>query len=235
MISKFGRFINELKTSTYLKAADKLARIGHINRSKLLKSYSRYHLNIGLGTFNLNCNIVEKTIPRRISIGIEDYDPNSPVISPNKIIKGGPLPCYFANISSFFAENLPEEANHISNGEKLDFVFFLRFSHPEIEMPFSPFSISIEGKWIGDFLKIESNPVIGRGLEGEFELFTRFSDRRSALKFRKLLFDKDQFLKYLEKGEYSVLREFFMEHSNMEEFKKFFDVLKNIPINSLYR
>jgi len=101
-----------------------------------------------------------------------------------------------------------------------------RFQRDNYELE-TPFIISTSVIWENEMFKIaEEDPRI-LSKEGQKILF---SDRKSALKFKRTL---EKLSEYYPK-EFNKIKESFMDNSLGEEWGKYLDTIKNIPINMFY-
>lgn len=94
---------------------------------------------------------------------------------------------------------------------------------------FEMFMISISLDWISDEeFKLSDKNISLYEMENGI---IKFSDRKSAMKFKNI-FDKKTVNKRI--SGFDELRNFFMEFSSAEELYKLFDKIKSISTNDLY-
>jgi hypothetical protein len=237
MIKKFDEFkINELKWSTYRSAAEKLKKLGgrHKDRAKDLTRHTYIMGGRHLGLFNVNCDIVRKLSMNYITRQHEKM--NFVVLSDRKdaglneeILKQAPLPVYitgsmWVNVKESFSDD------DLVSCSGLDFMFFAIPEDESIEDTFEMFMLTIPIKWISD-----EQFVLSDHPNSFFEMdlgIVKFSDRKSAIKFRNQLLSQENLKDHLDG--YQNLREFFMEFSQADQWEKLFEKMKKININQLY-
>jgi len=244
MIHKWNDFqkVNELKHSTYSIAATKLRRLGgvHKERASKLSQWSYISLGKHLGTFNMKFDIQ--------SIEFENWKTKEKTwencLLPNKItsknvnrrinmVKEGPLPVYIwgglvDNPYEFYGDNPYENMTHIS--------CMLGAISEECYYTSYCFFISVKVEWIDGYMKIvPGSAELGTVHSGDSDVegIAFFSDRQSALKFKKQFLTQDNMRNMVDGFE--ELREFFMEHSTGEEWGNYFKELQSISVNKIYQ
>lgn len=249
-IKKFGNFnpINELKWDTYRNAAKKLAAMGHKNRSAKLIKHSFIVGNRDLGEFNVNAIIYEKLSMNYLKKEKEKmlFVANSEIITSdgdlkiNKdksktnaeyatIVDRGPIPVYISGIAAMdpieeYGEDEITECDHINI-----FINAIPSKEDRISESFELFGISVKIEWIdGKFIINDDEPASLFELGDEI---IKFSDRRSAIKFKNI-FDVKNSSKIESMGE--RIEDFFYEYSTHNEWVKFFQKIKSINTNLLY-
>lgn len=246
MVKKFTDFISEeLKPSTYYKAASMLRQLGgkHISRAKDLEDWIIKKRAKEYGEYKININVVEtisrdKTNQDKKTI---DYWPLSkPVIDNNygnnRIIKKGPLSSAYTGFDIFdpLDEYTREDMHNLTD-------IWINFSFKPLEddtdvfvnpYTISCFTIKVSVSWKKEN---ESHFMVVDGIElvsapNDFESKILFSERKDALKFKRTV------LNNLNKEKnYDYIRQFFLEFSDSEQLEKITSLIKEIPINKLYQ
>ena len=244
MIKKWNDFqkINELKHRTYQDAAVKLRRLGgvHKERASKLDQWSFISLAKHLGTFNMKFDIQ--------SVEFENWKTKEKTwedcLLPNKItsknvnrrinmVKEGPLPVYIwgglvDNPYEFYGDNPEDNMTHIN--------CMIGAISEECYNTYYCFFISVKVEWVDDVMKIVPGSAeidsVHSG-DSDVEGIAFFSDRQSALKFKKQFLNQDN-MRNMVDG-FDELREFFMEHSTGEEWNNYFNELQLISVNKIYQ
>lgn len=243
MIKKWNNFqtINELKHRTYQDAAFKLGKLGgvHKERASKLKQWSHISLGKHLGTFNMKFDIQ--------SVKFENWKTKEITwencLVPNKIthkdfhrnmnmVKEGPLPVYLwgglvDDPNEIYGDFPQNSMTHIN--------CMIGTISEECYNTCYCFFISVGVEWIDDVMKIVPGSAeldsVHSG-DSDVEGIAFFSDRQSALKFKKQFLNQDNMRTMIDG--FDELREFFMEHSGGEEWNNYFKELQSISINKIF-
>ena len=243
MIKKWNNFqpMNELKHSTYQDAAVKLRRLGgvHKERASKLDQWSFISLGKHLGTFNMKFDIQ--------SVKFENWKTKEitweNLLIPNKIthkdvhrkmnmVKEGPIPVYLWG-------GLVDDPNEIYGDFPQNSMTNINCMVGVISEEFYNvaycFFISVKVEWVDDEMKIVPGSAeldtVHSG-DSDVEGIAFFSDRQSALKFKKQFLNQDN-MRNMVDG-FDELREFFMEHSSGEEWNNYFKELQSISVNKIF-
>jgi hypothetical protein len=246
MIKKFNNFsINELKSSTYLSAASKLKGGGHEKRGEDLDRWSKMHDTRDFGVFNLGFEIREfKVISRRngkktwerSNVPLSYLDKNLSVerkkdLEESRLIKSSPNSCH---VSSCLIDEIEE-----MYGDDPTTLFSLgvtfAFSPDESNGMIYPFYLCLDLKWDEEDTFVVSDKAWIDETSNDFEGMFFFADRKSAVKFKNLLTEEN--IKRLSTSEnFDSLRDFFVNNAkDSKQWSKFFNTLRSINTNLIYR
>lgn len=244
MIKKFNQFdsINELKFDTYLSASKKLRKLGgnHAKRSEELEKWAFISDARELGEFNMNFDIVEITkdysklkSQRKDSVKFTQSIPIGSENKPSagetwKIIKSSPNIAY---ITSTLIDEPNEIWDDITDMDSIGFCIQCIAKDGGSD-PFYCFYMQVKVIWEGDMFKIVDGSCELSECANDYSGLYLFADRKSALKFKNKFLDP-QYLNKIEGME--QVHETFLEYSTGEEWKKYFDELKSISINKLWK
>lgn len=153
-----------------------------------------------------------------------------------ELVTKGPIKGYLNTIQICEASNTKgssQSSDPIFKFDKINiepkFIYMVddkRFQRDDYALE-TPFIISIPVIWENEIFKIDKEKLEILSMEGQKILF---SDRKSALKFKRIL---EKLSEYYPK-EFNKIKESFMDNSIGEEWGKYLDTIKNIPINMFY-
>ena len=235
----------ELNWQTYDSAKTKLKTLGHKDRSEQIDAWSKIQKFRKYGQFNFAANIVEDEHTHWKTKVVTKGSIIAPDTFKTKIITPGPVPAYFYWLTSFqIDEFLTMQLEDMDELEEFHIVFLPAFYAANFndttkrvdvlyKEEFGPFQIGMRAYHDkGDIKIVEKSAYIEDGAgAGEFEGRLKFSDRQSAMKFKSLLSENltDVW------DEYDVAMDFFMEHSEADEWTKLLDNLRSLPISQLFK
>lgn len=237
MIKKFDEFqVNELKFQTYYDAASKLRRKGriHCDRADKIQKHAYDSLGKHLGAFNMNYDIIEKVAKNYLKkidepmlfIKNTKEEPTrlTSLQKAETTIQKAPSPTYITGALAPFLEEEPQTYDEIV------FMIFGIPVHPGYKEATDFFGISIPIEWNNDTFSVKKGAarLVDVGENG----IVKFSDRKSAIKFKTKFLEPNNFKKMCD--EIDSLREFFMEHSEATEWDNLLSELRNINTNDLY-
>ena len=243
MIKKFNDFsINELKTNTYRSASQKLKSLSHEKRGEDLERWSRMRDTRDFGLFNLGFEIREFEVRSRRDGGMKWEKSNVPLSYLNKklsgdkkslldgsrLVKGSPNSCHVSfclldGIEEMYST--PRECTHLG----LAFGFIPEESNGVIY----PFYLCVDLEWDDeDMFVVKDSSAWIDDTANDFEGIFFFSDRKSAVNFKKLLTEDN--IRRL--GEIDEVRDFFVNNAkDSKQWSKFFTTLQSINTNKIYR
>jgi len=246
MIKNFNNFsINELKSSTYLSAADKLKSSGHEKRGDELHRWSMMHDTRDFGKFNLGFEIREFKVTSRKNGKTTWEKSNVPLsyldmsflsaeqrkhLEESKLIKSSPNSCHVCNC---FLDQIHDLYKYPMESKYLGVTF--EFTPDDGKGTVFPFYLCVDLKWDDeDMFGIGDNAWIDE-TSNDFEGMFFFADRKSAVKFKNLLTEEN--IKRLSTSEnFDSLREFFVNNAkDSKQWIKFFSTLRSINTNLIYR
>ena len=221
MIKKFNEFsVNELKTTTYLSAANKLKKLGHQKRASELSFWAHNKDSYKFGTFSIKADVWNNKYGNFIA-PISDREIYNEAKYGEKIKQEGPIDVYinFDSNKDFYYDDPEFDAIWIS-------VYGTSKEHNVTD---ALFTIVFKVKHVDDgSFVLTGETFIDPTFSSQHEGKILFDDRGSANRF-KINFLNENFPKYVD-----GLREIFLELSTPEEYQKMLNLLSEISVNQLY-
>ncbi len=209
----------ELKYDTYRNAADKLSKMGtgHAPRVKKLIEWSHIKDYHKYGTFNVIINAKPESVHWKTKEKIP--------AKPQRIAE-----CYIDNIS---IDDMTFYESCIAEKEDSGIGVMVSMYEPATDYHFTFLVIHMPIAWQDDKFYLDCN---GESVEVDKCDEGLFADRKSAMKFKKVLNEDRQWEpKHLEEGEDEDLnvRNIFMLYSTEDELEKMIALVKGISVQKL--
>lgn len=255
MIDNFKQF--ELNQNSYFNAAKKAAEYGLRQKSKRLSNWGNIAGTIKndvpphtLGYFNLDMSVYRRTSQRPNMYrphqmdnyhNIECWPTNLDIAQLKNlsnrttgidIVYDGPIKAYLRDI---YIDCKTQPSKYIRLVPS--FHFFDKNNDPifSTDIP-DPIVIEIPISWTTDgehdgelYFKVAGEYNIRNHDESRPNIL--FDDRRSATKLKMVISKISEYYK----DRYDQVSDFFKEYSYGEEFSKFLEILKSIPVHKLYK
>ena len=236
-------FNEELNWQIYDKAARKLKTLGHTDRSDQMDAWNAIKTHYQLGHFNFAANIVEHDMTHWKTKAVTKVPIIAEDTTKEKILIPGPVPAYLSYCTTFDIDEYL--SSYTEEGDELDICMLFAFFAADIEKPsnkikilyndrFGSFQIGVKAHIQDGEIKIKERSAYleqGHGA-GDFEGLLKFSDRKSAMKFKQLIHPNKigEIWDEMKDG-----RKVFMERSTEVEWLKLLNEIHSIPISQLYK
>jgi hypothetical protein len=203
----------ELKPETYLSAADKLSKMGHVKRPEVLKSWGedikiknliksinsigQFEIEIGVGNYDsISYNDTKKTGQFYIYLSLDKEDLHTQISDWKEYDAGScwlPLDLALVPVDQE-SEEVVESFNTIHFNEKIG-VYFVSRIWLNLTIPYSTvtdsqlYEFGVKKPINVEDLKDQIFPSGKLDLSDSHEVGLIFKDRKNAIKFRKALID----------------------------------------------
>jgi hypothetical protein len=260
---RYLKTYEELKPETYLSAADKLSKLGHVKRPEVLKSWGQknliksidsigqFEIEIGIGNYDsISYNDTKKTGQFYIYLSLDKEDLHTQISNWKEYDAGScwlPLDLALVPVNQE-SEQVVKSFNTIYFNEKIG-VYFASRIWLNLTTPYSTvtdsqlYEFGIKKPINVEDLKDQIFPSGKLSISDSHEVELIFKDRKNAIKFRKALIDIfDSNVDYRTTSENpgglkdEIMDELYDEYElTTSELIRFINSIKKIRVNDFYK